>query len=314
MSQCNIMDRSSKLATTVFTACTFFGLADFSTRVASDALAQPPITELAPPKVYPTPPNQPTAIQQPVLPPSPLTSLSPGDQALAMQLRLSLFYYGPSERITDYLDIALAAYITTARSWFGSVPPIHPTLIEVTLSEGKRSGSLIPHSGYVQIKPLIKIDGPQSEVQNTLTHEMAHLATINALGVSVPRWFNEGVAQHMESKPWRDEYRRRVVANLYGASQDIPLRDLFFQNPPKEGQDILFYAKSFAAIDYLVTIAPGETLDERRQHVSSFMLTVNRSGFTQTAYDDALKTFFQIDSSDELDQLIKEWVAKTYQR
>jgi len=309
---CSIMDRSSsKLATNLLAASTLFSLADLSTQ---DAFAQLTIKELTPPRVYPTPSNQTTAVAQPVLPPSPLTSLSPEDQALAMQLGQNLYYFGPSESITEVLDVALAAYFTTARSWFGSIPPVNPTLIEVTLSEGDRSGSLIPHSDYVQIKPVVKIKGPQSEAPNTLTHEMAHLATINALGDAVPRWFNEGLAQQMESKPWRDKYCKRVLVNLYGAGQDIPLRELFPQKSPKEGQDVPFYAKSFATIDYLLTISPGRTLDERRQHVSSFMRSVIKSGLTQIAYDDALKTFFKVNSSDQLDQLVKTWVAKTYAR
>ncbi len=173
---CSIMNRSSsKLATNLLAASTLFSLADHSTQ---DAFAQLTIKELTPPRVYPTPSNQTTAVAQPVLPPSPLTSLSPEDQALAMQLRPSIYYFGHSERITEVLDIALAAYFTTARSWFGSIPPVNPTLIEVTLSEGDRAGSLIPHSEYVQIKPVVKIKGPQSEVPNTLTHEMSQLESI----------------------------------------------------------------------------------------------------------------------------------------
>jgi hypothetical protein len=255
------------------------------------------------------------SLEQLVLPPSLSHSFPPVDAPFLSMLQEMITYNGPQHIRSEVVDVAIAAYMTSARSWFGSVPATPPIKLKVEITVGLGSGltsSLMPQGRSTETH--VKVRGTPREIVNVLWHEFSHVAAHNSLGIAIPRWFDEALASSMESEASRNLRRQVLTRARFSKGEDLPLRDLFTKlEPPTQKEELLFYAKSFATVDYLVTHARGETLDDKRLYTTTFVQTVIASGKTLESYDQALQRFYKISNVDELDRKIKSWVGKTYQ-
>jgi hypothetical protein len=288
------------------------------------------IQELAPPRSYTTPT---LFSDQLVLPLNPLDNASGSDALLRSTLRERISFIGPSDIHKEVVDSAISAYIAAARSWFGTVPPMPPVLLEVEISSEKSYGFMKPELiyGSTALSRRVKIVEPAHRVVSTTWHEFAHVATHNALGESVPRWFDEGLACLMEHQDTVATRKQSFVISVHGSNKDFPLHELFqgiyypveekTNAPVPEGRKVatleeaqLFYAKSTTLVDYLVTRSPGKDLHEQRQYATGFIGTIMAAGCTLEAYSAALKQFYKISDLSELDTNLKEWASKPYRK
>lgn len=275
-------------------------------------LTFPDIQVLPPPKTIRAADPSPERL---VLPPGLSHSLAPVDAPFISRLREMITYDGPKDIRREVEDVAITAYMTSARSWFGSIPATPPIKLKVELTVDPGSGltsSLMPQGRSAETH--VEVRGAPREIVNVLWHEFSHVAAHNSLGHAIPRWFDEGLACSMESEASRNLRVQVLTRALFNKGEDFPLRDLFTKlEPPTPKEELLFYAKSFAAVEYLVTHARGETLDDKRLYTTTFVQIVIASGRTLEGHDKALQRFYNISSVDELDKKLKLWVGKTSQ-
>jgi hypothetical protein len=294
--------------------------------VPTPSIPSPAIQVLAPPRIYATP--APSA-DLPVLPPRSLSNTSGGDSLLISTLRERINYNGPSDIRTEVIDSAINGYIAAARSWLGTTPAMSPVQLKVTILPGRERSFTVPDliSGATVLSRKVEIREPVEGVVGALRHEFCHNALHDALGESVPDWFDEGVACAMQQPDNADRLKQSYVISAKWSNRDISLPDLFrgihysseddatLADPkrttgPTKEDVTLFYAKSTALVDYLATHSPGKDLHERRQYVTGFIRTIMAAGCTIEAHSAAFKQFYKISDLSDLDSSLREWASK----
>jgi hypothetical protein len=111
----------------------------------------------------------------------------------------------------------------------------------------------------IEAQSLTKGDG-----QETLRHELIHVA-LGRLGKSWPRWFQEGLAQHLTGERFFSVDRYTTLARAVSADRVFKLDDLANGFPEKPADVEIAYAESAAFILFLTERHPraafGELVD-----------------------------------------------------
>jgi len=141
-------------------------------------------------------------------------------------------------------------------------------------------------------------------------HEYVHLLVENALGATVPLWFNEGLAEYYSTFDIKEDNRRVILGDLIAnhvlylrENKFLPLRTLFavdYKSPYyNEGNKMnIFYAESWMLMHYLLQ---GDSQKHRPQ-LAKFV-DLLRAG---TKIEDAFQQAFQ----ENIETLEKDF--KTY--
>jgi len=128
-------------------------------------------------------------------------------------------------------------------------------------------------------------------------HEYVHLLVENALGATVPLWFNEGLAEYYSTFDIKEDNRRVIMGDLIAnhvlylrENKFLPLRTLFavdYRSPYyNEGNKMnIFYAESWMLVHYLLQ---GDSQKHRPQ-LARFVDSL-RAG---TKIEDAFQQAFQ---------------------
>jgi tetratricopeptide (TPR) repeat protein len=140
-------------------------------------------------------------------------------------------------------------------------------------------------------------------------HEYVHLLVENALGGTVPLWFNEGLAEYYSTFDIKEDNRRVILGDLITNhvlylrdTKFLPLRTLFavdYKSPYyNEGNKMnIFYAESWMLLHYLLQ---GDSQKHRAQ-LAKFV-DLLRAG---TKIDDAFQQAFQ----ENIESLEKDFKA-----
>jgi hypothetical protein len=164
-----------------------------------------------------------------------------GDAAEAAFADLTqVFAVTTSDQITIQVFVDAKAY-TKAVAATGrlEVPGI------IAVADPRRFTILVPLDQFEAKTPL--------EAENNLRHAVAHIMTGIASGFSVPRGFDEGIAQYVE-RPVVPQLARNA-ALVQGASQNGQLlswSDLNRAQPPVDNPDLIA-AQSYAVTDFLIS-------------------------------------------------------------
>ncbi|MCH8827877.1 MAG: hypothetical protein IIB16_13035 [Chloroflexi bacterium] len=147
------------------------------------------------------------------------------------------------EEVKQLLGIAFisrqkAVILNTVRESEESFPPISRTTRERHVFGGFAFGEL-------DVFVLADLD------RDGMVHEMTHLymnEALNAPGVRVPAWLNEGLAMYFEAG---DKGRGRTVSRAAISGNLLPLRSM--GRVPGRPQDVgVFYAESWGIVSYLM--------------------------------------------------------------
>lgn len=105
-----------------------------------------------------------------------------------------------------------------------------------------------------------------AEGPTTLRHELAHVA-LGGLGEGWPRWFQEGLAQHLTGERLSIGHYTTLF-NAVGADRILSFEDLTRGWPAHAGEVQLAYAQSAAFVAWLSERYGGEGLAALLEHVS----------------------------------------------
>lgn len=143
-------------------------------------------------------------------------------------------------------------------------------------------------------------------------HEYVHLLLDNTLGDSVPRWFNEGMAEYYSTFEMDDAARKVILGSLisnhvlYLRDQKLlPLQTLFEvdEKSPyynESNKMNVFYAESWMLIHYLLQGKNGQ----RRGQLAAFVNLLTK----KVPVDEAFKQAFQIGFED-LEKEFKSYIS-----
>jgi hypothetical protein len=142
--------------------------------------------------------------------------------------------------------------------------------------------------------------GPSEiDVDDTVDHELAHLALGAALGDAAPRWLHEGFA-YLHSTDWTWE-RAQTLAGMAWFGSTIPLDDLELGFPAQELPASRAYAQSYDFVAFLARRGrwADATDDGDRFPFQQFLVQVARTGDVDLA---AQRAFGR-----RLPELFEEW-------
>lgn len=137
------------------------------------------------------------------------------------------------------------------------------------------------------------------DVDDTVDHELAHLALGAALGDAAPRWLHEGFA-YLHSTDWSWQ-RTQTLAGMAWFGSTIPLEDLDLGFPAQELPASRAYAESYDFVAFLARRGrwPEATDDGDRYPFQQFLVQVARTGDVEAA---AQRAFGR-----RLPELFEEW-------
>lgn len=208
-------------------------------------------------------------------------------------------------------DIRLVANrLEQFRTVFGSLFPTIPlnSLVPTTVIVFKNDNAFKPYkvkqdeAGYFQPGEdvnYIALTGersPGDQPFRVIFHEYTHLLVNNAMGVTVPLWFNEGLAEYYSTFDIRED-RRIILGDLIDnhvlflrENKFLPLRTLFavdYKSPyyNESNKMNIFYAESWMFMHYLLQ-AGGQ---KHRPELARFVDRL-RAG---VGIDDAFQQAFQ---------------------
>lgn len=121
------------------------------------------------------------------------------------------------------------------------------------------AGTAYPDHGIVVVAARAR-DGRLLDMEQTLAHELAHMALDHALGVErVPRWLTEGFAYlHSSDASWA---RAQTLFGAVFRNAIIPIPELEHRFPAEENGVNLAYAESYDFVAFLAR--RGRWQDER---------------------------------------------------
>ena len=109
------------------------------------------------------------------------------------------------------------------------------------------AGVAFPDLGLVIVAR--RAHGAPLDIDETLHHELAHLALGAALGPAAPRWLHEGFAyQHSADWSWE---RTETLAGMAWSGNVIPLEELDHRFPAEELPVHVAYAESYDFVGFL---------------------------------------------------------------
>ncbi len=173
---------------------------------------------------------------------------------------------------------------------------LHPTHQAFAEAVGTRRGQMIVGIASGE-RAVAHIDGSGAlaDIDEVVAHEVAHLLLSQAVGSArVPRWFDEGYAEHAcGSLEWAS---RELLADHLETGRLASLEQLT-DSFPRDGQAAaVAYAQSHALVAYLLREAPAGALPElvRRlrageEFQSAFLAATGRS---VSAWDEAWRRDF----------------------
>jgi tetratricopeptide (TPR) repeat protein len=133
----------------------------------------------------------------------------------------------------------------------------------------------------------------------TIFHEYVHLLINNTLGRSVPKWFNEGLAEYYSTFRVESDEKKVILGDLIGNhvlylrdQKVLPLRTLFTVDEKSpyynEGNKMnVFYAESWMLLHYLLQGNNGQ----RREQLGKFVALLDKN----IPVEEAFKQSFQVE-------------------
>jgi hypothetical protein len=179
-----------------------------------------------------------------------------------------------------------------AIEWIGREMPnwAQPCQLRVTVSSQGAGGATTFDFSRRDIYQQMHIEGSLERLKNSvLPHEVTHTVFAYHFRQPVPRWADEGGSVYSE-----DEVERRrhdqMCRQILNAGRGIPLRRLF--NLKDYPSDVMvLYAQGYSVSRYLIEASDRQTFLDFVAH-----------GMSQRGWDDAVRTFYQYKSVDELEQ------------
>lgn len=104
---------------------------------------------------------------------------------------------------------------------------------------------------------------PYLNLRSVLKHELSHIFLYRICkvnNVSVPKWFDEGLAMYVEKKWDLQDYYQASIRSII--LQPIPLEKLRFYFPTEEQEAKIAYVESFSFINYLMHKNGDDFLNE----------------------------------------------------
>lgn len=120
---------------------------------------------------------------------------------------------------------------------------------------------------------------PYLELKGVVKHELSHVYLwyiCNLNHVTVPKWFDEGLAMYIEKKWGLDDYYQVAMGAL--RARPIPIRNLMYAFPQDEYEVKIAYVESFSLVSYMVEVYGQKFLSDLLSKLSQgqdFFETVN---------------------------------------
>lgn len=215
---------------------------------------------------------------------------------------LELLYQTGHESVARRAARAATAAIWRISSELGSEPDqplmlvIHPTHQAFARAVGSRRGQMIVGIASGE-RAVAHIDGSGAlaDLDEVIAHEVAHLLLAQAVGgARVPRWFDEGYAEHAcGSLEWAS---RELLADHLEMGRLASLDELS-DSFPRDGQAAaVAYAQSHALVAYLLREAPAGALPELARRLRAGEKFENAviaaTGMSVSAWDEAWRRDF----------------------
>ena len=134
-------------------------------------------------------------------------------------------------------------------------------------------------------------------------HEYVHLLVENALGATVPLWFNEGLAEYYSTFDIKEDNRRVIMGDLIAnhvlylrENKFLPLRTLFavdYRSPYyNEGNKMnIFYAESWMLVHYLLQGDGQKHRNQLARFVDSLRAGTKIEDAFQQAFQENIESF-----------------------
>ncbi len=174
-------------------------------------------------------------------------------------------YRAGQAAVADRAAAAAAEAITRAGRELGIAPEraitvvLHPTHRDFGRAVGLgRRELVVGIAAGAHDVAHVDASGAIAGLPRLVAHEVAHLLLSQAVGAGVPRWFDEGYAEHVSGSPeWA---ARERLAEGSGTRRLFRLAELE-QHFPRAGEEAaIAYAQAHSLVAYLLKQSPPEAL------------------------------------------------------
>lgn len=188
--------------------------------------------------------------------------------------RVRVCYRPGHEAVARRAAAAAAAAASRTGAELGFAPTrtvlvyLHPTHQAFTRAIGVRRRELIVGiaAGALDVAH-VDGSGGVADVPVVVAHEVAHLLLAQAVGEGVPRWFDEGYAEHASGRPeWA---ARDQLAEGLATGRLPSLAELETAFPHGGDEAAIAYARSHALVTYVLRHAPPGALREMARRMRS---------------------------------------------
>lgn len=122
------------------------------------------------------------------------------------------------------------------------------------------AGVALPAHRLIIIRLDLRTPAP-ARVEGLLAHELCHVVAHHVASgpdaTPLPRWLDEGLAQHAEGRVFSPETPNLAMRAFFG--QLLDLSDLEDSFPQSEGASALAYAQAESFVDWLAKTGPAQT-------------------------------------------------------